>query len=311
MKSLSAEKRGWYEVFFLLLNDVQQDLALWLRWVVVAPRDRRHSPTAAVWGIASRRGRPAIAVREEFPIGQWADQLLTSVGTDGKIGESLHWQLSWLDHHTPEYLYPHTWMYRAPWPKTKYAAPMPALRISGEIGIGTDHYHLNAVPGYVGHLWGTQMAEAWAWLQCDTFADAPGARLEALSARVKVGPIITRPLTLATLHLDNQTYTFNRLRHWCAATEWSAAGWRMETVDQRYRLHVECDAPKSEVSGLTYLAPDSSRRYCYHTDFADVRVELAERRGGAWCVLHQFHARHSARFETVSRAPNPLLPLFV
>ncbi len=308
-----------YEAFFFLLNDPQQAFALWLRWLVVAPRDGRGAPQVSLWGMASHHDRPIAVERVTFPIAEWqpgtheiriADHALSLHGSVGML-PNLRWQLTWPDAGQPDLLYPSSWMYRAPWPKTKYTAPMPSLNVSGEVTIGDHRFLLREAPGFVGHLWGREMAERWAWVQCGTFADYPTARLEALSAQIKIGPLMSPPLSLVTLTIDDHTYAFHRLPQWRAATEWTTAGWRLETSDGRYRLHLECDAPRKSLIGVTYTAPDASRRYCYHSDLAHLMVELAERHGRTWQVRHRLEAHHSARFETVSRRPDPTLALYL
>lgn len=309
----NGKRRGFYEAYFLLLNDPQQKFALWLRWLVVSPKDPRHQPQITLWGMISRAGEAPVALREvvntAWPIGPGAQPGETA----GSLGSGrLRWELKWNASRELVKLYPANWMYRGGWPKTKVTAPEPACQISGTVTLDDQTYQLSTAPGYVGHLWGTQMAEKWAWLQCGTFADHPEAQLEALSAQIKVGPLTTPPITLVRLAVDGQHYSFRSARRWlCQKTKWHPGGWNLEAREGSHRLELQCHAPNATAIGVTYTAPDWSRRYCYHNDFADLELKLSERVRGKWHARHTLTARQSARFESVGPSPDSNLPLWL
>lgn len=307
-----GKRRGWYEAYFLLLNNPAQDLALWLRWLLLVPRAATQPPAITQWAMLSAGGRPVFVQRESVAV-PWPDfvQGLVQGQSRGQIGQArLQWRLQWTPAPEAVPLYPYPWMYRVGWPRTKVCAPGAKLAISGELQFAGQQYMVERAAGYLGHLWGTQMASAWAWAQCNHFAGHPEAHFEALSARLAVGPATTPPLTLARLSVAGEEYRFDRPLSWLQRpTQWDAAHWDFAMNTARHQLVGRLAVPTASPIGVTYTAPDASRRYCYHSDLADLALELRTRARGAWTVTHQLHATRCARFESVGRDPVAALRL--
>lgn len=313
-----GQRRGFYEAYFLLANDCESGRAVWMRWLLSVPKRGRGTPTITRWCMLSSAGgtpsvlRTVIARGSGVTLEFWRGlcDTLRSGKIRGASEDGTHYALEWQAAVAPVALYPSPWMYHAPWPKTKVCTPCDQLSLSGHVSVGSKRMQLRGHPGMLGHLWGTQMAESWAWLQCNTFDQVPDARCEFLSANIKAGPVHVPTLTLARVHLGERSFMFNRPAYWRAENSaWDCSGWSLELSSATHRLFARVVAPLDSTIGVTYAAPDGSRRYCYHNDFAHVLCEISERTSSGWREIADLHASQSARFESVARTPLPRLPL--
>jgi hypothetical protein len=318
----NGTRRGWYEAYFFLVNDPERGLAVWLRWLLLVPRNPRAPATTSLWGMVTRdNGRAAPwVVCETFPVSAWqATDAAVSVGqaslgmegTQGQLGHAvLQWQCDWKAPGTTQRLFPGAWLYAAPLPKTKVTAPAPDLEVWGELTIAGERIRVAKSPGYIGHLWGTAMAEEWAWAQCNNF-DGAKAECEMLSAVIRMAGCTTPPLSLVRMTIGGEVWRFTSPLRWARQkTRWETTAWDLTATQGQRRLRGTLIVPEPSVLGLTYQAPDASRRYCYHSDLTTLELHLEEQERGGWHARHHLHSA-TARYEAVSRRPDPRFPLFV
>ncbi|MBI4366412.1 MAG: hypothetical protein HY543_06310 [Deltaproteobacteria bacterium] len=316
-----------HEAYFVTLAESRSGIGAWLRFTRWQS-DRFHpSYHAALWAVLTVPDHPApIALRHELSYDTWHrtpeelridDARLTAHGTVGAIAvddRHVAWELTWEGAHGDrlpdgEELFPYAWMYRAAWPATKLAAPIPATRCAGTIQLGDRTYAVTGAMTHVGHTWGTRMADAWAWAVVPGFAETAG-HLEAVSVRYTCAKTLTPPLTIARLTVEGTVYAFDSPLRWLTQhTAWNTHGWDLVCRTRRHRLTLRIAAVPSRIVGVAYTDPFGGHRYCYNTVRADARLLVEERMGGRWRERRQLTCPRAVTYEHAAMTPDPTLSL--
>ena len=180
------------------------------------------------------------------------------------------------------------------------------MKLAGTIRWRGEEYELKSVPGHQAHIWGSQHAEEWAWANCTDFPGAPDAVLEALSARIALGPFVSPDLTLAVLRLDGRQHSFNAVPGWLTQrSSYDLPGWHLVASQGASRIEVRISNRPEQMVGVTYRDPDGSTRVCHNSKLADVTVDLFRRRFGLWWHERRLESRGRTAFEVVRRAADP------
>lgn len=324
---------GHYEVWYLKLNLVEQQLAFWLRYTITSPLPGLGGPDAELWAVAFDGRDPARheAYKERFPAGpqllpgpedlrgivRIGRAALTHDGCQGSLGDGglrrgISWDLRFADAGAPLRHYPHELLYRLPLPRTKLCAPRLSMKVSGVVRWRGEEHVLHGVSGHQAHLWGSQYAEQWAWANCTDFPGAPGAVLEALTARVALGPLVSPAMTLAVLRLDGQEHRFNAAVGWLThSSRYDLSGWRLVATQGTARLELRLRNRPEQMVGVTYRDPDGSTRVCHNSKLADVTVDLFRGRLGLWWHQRRLESRGRTAFEVVQREADPRVRLLL
>ncbi len=219
--------KPFYEVYYLKWNDPVSETAGWLRYTLHIPLEDR--PRASLWGLFFDAKNPEkqIAIKQDFPLDDVAynqhdftlaigPAMLTRdhcVGVMTSKKDKFEWDFKIIPQHRLS-VYPQ-WMYGVPWPKTKFVCPHVSALFNGWIQINDRRIPLQQVPGHEGHLWGTSMAERWFWGNCiGRSVKNEEFIVEALSAQVRMGPILTPPLTTLHFYWRDQWYSFHQPMDW-------------------------------------------------------------------------------------------------
>jgi hypothetical protein len=188
---------GGYESWFLSARDPAGRRGLWIRHTRQRPLPgsaaAAQSPaeTAALWcTIIDRDVSPApIAVKQVLaahPADTVAGRsLFRGQATMG--GRSARWELAISARAEPLRPLRPGFLYRAPLPRTKLEASVPDGLISGTVDIDGHSVAVSDWRGTVGHNWGSEHADTWVWLHAAGFDADPGAWLELVLARIRVG----------------------------------------------------------------------------------------------------------------------------
>lgn len=330
---------GFYEVWFVEVQDILRETGLWLRYTLRAPRPGGGEPVAEVWAMFYDRAHPqenfglkrtaplsaAHLARDRFhfALGEASIDHYGCRGTLEDGGRRLAWDLSWSEDELLHHL-PYRGMYGGGFPRTKVLSPHFDLRASGYYRVGHRELRLSDCPGEQSHLWGTQHAKRWRWCHANTFLEDPSAAFEALTVQVQAGPIATPPLTLFALKLGGRTHRFhgplalvrtNESRtdakvdadHYYPVSRWTVGG-----GDAELRFRGEISAPTETFLGAEYVDPDGSRRYCAHSKLATARLEVMfPDAKGRWRVGQTLVTDASAALEFVGAAADPRVPVTI
>jgi hypothetical protein len=76
-------------------------------------------------------------------------------------------------------------LYRSPLPRTKLESTVPDGQVTGLLEVGDRSVSVSGWRGTVGHNWGSEHADSWAWLHAEGFGGAPEAWLEPSTAAAR------------------------------------------------------------------------------------------------------------------------------
>lgn len=283
--------RGHYESFYLKAGDAAGRQAVWLRytvhkrpgaapvgslWVTLFDDEGPHAakltapPEALRAGDAGRGGEAA-----------WihvGDARIGAGGARGAVPGLADWELRFDGGETPFPYLPSGWMYPAPLPKTKALSLLPAVRVSGSVTVRGRTVELDGWPGMVGHNWGAEHAERWIWLHGTAFEQQPGAWIDMIVGRIRIGRWTTPWVANGCLSLDGRRHRLGGLGRTRStridelperATFWVAG----EGVALRGRV----GAPPGDVVGWVYSDPDGPQHHTAHCAIADMELRVARR----------------------------------
>lgn len=301
--------RDHVESYFLKANAPEGDRALWVRGTVFSRAAEPGGAVAEGWAIAfdRRRGeRRHVAVKSTIPISRAAfgrDDLAISWNEpqenttfslkDGRArghiargAGSIAWDLRYQTEGPALELLPYRWMYSAPFPKSKLVTPAPDAVFAGEAEVGGERWSLDGWRGMQGHNWGRGNADLYAWCHVNLWDDAGEPLvLEAVSARVRTGPVLLPLLTIAAVRSRGVDYRFHRPAD-MARAEASIEGlsYRFRASSDLGRVEAELTAEPEDMVGLYYANPRGPITHCYNSKLARVtlRFEPAGRPGATY-----------------------------
>ena len=314
----SASRAGHYESWFQRANHPTRPLAFWIRYTIFSPKGRPQDAVGELWAIwfDGERGRH-LALKRELPIAacRFAPQglhlnigeaLLRDDTLQGAIDAgtrgSLRWALDYADGQPPLLLLPEP-LYAGGFPKAKVLVGTPNAVYRGTLWVDGQRVEIDAWQGSQNHNWGSRHTDHYAWGQVAGFDEAPEAFLECSTARLKLGPLWTPPLSVAVLRLDGQEYRFDSLaRSWRARARFELGHWTLQHRAPGLALTVEMRAPHEDFVGLAYANPPGGIKTCLNSKLADCRVTLT--RDDA--VVRELHCHRRAAFEILG--DDALLP---
>jgi hypothetical protein len=178
-----------YQSWFVSARDPDSHRALWIRHTIHRPRQGPGS--AALWCTVVDRElseRPFV-VKQVFA----APPAEATAGPQRFLGGACmgqrraRWALDIAPHDVPLRPLRPGWLYAAPVPRTKLEATVPDGLVTGTLEIDGRAVDVPGWRGTVGHNWGSEHADSWAWLHAAGFAEAPDGWLELALARIRVG----------------------------------------------------------------------------------------------------------------------------
>ena len=332
------DKKGFFEIYYLKFNDLQKNIAGWLRYTLLISLDR--PPEASVWAIFFDALNPKnnCAVKKTYPLSETqiekeifyfgvGPSAIFSQGARGDVKDGdfhFKWELKFsvaeedrvaLRH----YPFP---FYHTGFPKTKFLAPYLKTHISGEFSINNQTYFLDQIPAHQAHLWGREMIHSWVWGNCNTFIEDPHFCFEGLSSQLKIGSpgengtqekeILSPPLTLLYFYWEGKMYSFNSPVRWLKNTSRKSLDrWVFGGGDQKIRFAGRFYARTEDMVGVRYENPDGSSRYCHNTKTADLVIDILKNTKSGWKNIQTLHAEKSAAFELVQPTQDDRVRLMI
>lgn len=281
---------GHAESYFLKANDPDGSRAVWLKFTFLWPAGKPEQALAEVWAIVFDRqtGRnraakesmsfaAARATNDPFRI-EVGGSLLETGRTRGALmsgSEPISWDLRFTTSSSLHRPLPFDWMYRAKVPRQKLVTPYPDERFDGVVTVGDRTIELAGWPGMQGHNWGSEHTYAYAWCHCNVLG-APGF-FEGFSGRVKLGPVKTPWLTLATLAIDGRRIHFDGFSQMLSReVQVGRYFWKFVLRKDGARLEGEVVAERDDMMGLTYENPGGPLTYCLNSKLARLALVLEE-----------------------------------
>lgn len=286
----AEQPRGHVESYFVKANDAHGKRALWLKATVIASNIRPSHAMAEAWAVVFERNGRHVAVKESVPfadasfsteglavqIGKWLR--FDSGGTHGSIERGSHrvaWDLSWERNGAALVHFPFPKMYTASFPKSKLVSPYPDLTLEGTIAVDDEEIEVSSWKGMQGHNWGRGHADLYAWGHCNQWDQHVDTVVEAVSARVRVGPVLTPLLTMVCVRHEGREYRLAHPRDLMSNRgELHPRRWFFGAKDRRISIEGDFSAPTDDFVGLYYPNPDGSMTYCLNTKIANGRVRI-------------------------------------
>lgn len=319
------KQRGFYEVWYFKFNVPGTQQAFWFRYTLSVPT--KETAIAELWAIAFNiDGDNHRAWKETFPIADYksnpkgfnisiGDSFLSHSHCCGSMqqnGSMIEWDLSYEpNHQTYHHMLP--LLRKAPFPKTKVCTPHINIFYNGTITVDGVKYLIQQAPGMQGHIWGKQHAHSWVWSHCNLIEGHSNVYLEALSARVKFGSLLSPPLTPIFIHYKGEDYFCNGYEDLVKNVSFFRPGsWNFTAThkDRRFLGLLTADLREDAV-GVKYTDPDGSFRYCYNTKIGDLRLEIQKRVGKSWQIEEVLDASGTTAIEWVVSEPIQDIPISI
>ena len=188
----------------------------------------------------------------------------------------LQWNLRYAGTEPPLLLLPRTF-YERGFPKAKALVGTPNAEFDGELIVNGETVHVERWIGSQNHNWGSKHTDSYAWGQVAGFDDAPDTFLECSTARLRLGPFWTPPLTVAVLRIGHREIQLNSLvQAFRAQGDFDFSSWRFKSGNSEVRVSAHIHAPKSAFVGLTYANPPGGTKTCLNTKLASCELILEQ-----------------------------------
>jgi len=292
-----GDTAGHYESWFQRAN--AGDLAFWIRYTLFVPRGKPEAAVGELWAIWFERGGTIVAVKSELPIARCA---LTADRFDVRIGEAtldatslrgeastgdhrIAWDLQFGGGQEPMLLFPRR-LYDTRLPRAKAVVPRPLARFTGTITVDGTRHEIASWVGSQNHNWGSRHTDRYAWGQVAGFDEAPEAFLECSTARLRIGPVWTPPLSPVVMRLGDETLKWNGLLHTARALgAYAPYQWHLESSGKPGKIDIRIQAGAKEFVALRYPNPPGGTKICLNSKLAHCEVTLT-RPGRIPLVLH-------------------------
>lgn len=326
--------KGFYEVYFVEIQDGDGRSGLWVRYSICAPK--KGEAVAQLWAMYFDRDDPSQkrALQTTIPISeaqlaadsfQIGASMITPSGCRGKIeqeGQSIEWDLNWKEDlvFVP---FPYPWMYRAAFPKTKFYSPHWDARIDGHYSANGKKWICNQDCGQQTHIWGVEHAHRWAWCHVNTFENTPGVVVEALHAQIKIGPLHIRRFALFALRYQGQDFLFNEPAQLLSSTQstfkpptnakdvYPPSAWTVQNETDKFRFRFSISGKIENYLGVTYHDTTGRELICNHNKLANATLEVSTKNGqGEWEIKEILPSKTGA-LEFVGPEADPRVPVLL
>src|SRR5262245_46407635 len=296
-----GQRGGHYESFYQRANHPHRPLAFWLRYTVFSPAGHPEAAVGELWAVLfdGETGVHAVS-KTQHPMGSCrfaADAFDVVVGParlgpNALSGESgqIGWDLRYASDQAPLYLLPHR-LYRGGFPKAKSLVGSPLARFEGTVTVGAREVIVDGWLGSQNHNWGSRHTDRYAFGQVAGFDDAPDTFLEVATARNRIGPLWTPPITVVVLRHGGHEYALTSARTWVRARATvGPTSWTFATRSGPVEVAGRIEGRPEQFVLLEYPNPPGGTKYCLNTKLAAAEVTLTDRSSGRRTTLHSAHS---------------------
>lgn len=325
-----GEAHGHYESWFVRGNHPTRPLAFWVRYTVTSPAGRPQDAAAELFAIAfdGERGRHTVA-REKHAL---IDTTFPSSGLGVRIANArlerdhaygtaqgpdkdspgaamIAWDMSFDGGGAPLLLLPEG-LYDGGFPRAKSLVMQPNVTFRGKFQVGHESTDVTGWRGSVNHNWGERHTDRYAWGQVAGFPDAHDTFLEVATARIRLGPVLSPPMTPVVLRHRGHEYRLNKLRKLFGRAKINGLEWSFKARGEGIQLRATIRAAPVDVVALYYDNPSGGRKICINTKIGECDLELTTATG-----VERLRSPHGAAFELLvdaladtgmSHLPTPL-----
>jgi hypothetical protein len=295
-----GQTHGHYESFFLRANHPTRPLAFWIRYTLFSPKDLPQQTLGELWAVFfNGETHQHVVVKQEFPLADClfdtsafrvriGEAQLTSRHLKGAVeskGRALAWELTFAGDSTPVLLLPLN-LYKGRFPAAKSLVSLPMARFDGQLSVNGKPMVVSAWLGSQNHNWGIRHTDLYAWGQVAGFDTHPDSFLEVATAKLRLGPFWTPPITPLVLRHRHKEYTCTGLTQALKAQgSFSYFAWAFRSGTESTEIKGEISAPRDAFVGLKYYNPPGGIKQCLNSKIARCRLQLRDRASGSTEVL--------------------------
>jgi len=310
----TGQADGHYESFFVRANHPTRPLAFWIRYTIFSPKGAPEKAVGELWAILFDGERNShVAAKSETPLSNCAfaahglsarisaaelsDGRATGAITQGAA--RISWDLHFGAGGPPLFLLPRN-LYEKRFPAAKSLVSRPLAKFDGKIVAGDEAIDIAGWTGSQNHNWGRRHTDLYAWGQVAGFDGRPDTFLEVATARLKLGPFWTPPITPLVLRHDGREHSFTGLRRAMRARGgFRCFEWDFATGDDKVEVRGRIAARREAFVGLAYANPPGGAKHCLNSKIATCTLHVRDRASGK---TEPLTAQNRAAFEILTDA---------
>jgi len=315
------QTQGHYESFFLRANHPTRPLAFWIRYTLFSPKDHPKNNIGEIWAaFFNGESNQHTVVKQEYALTrclfdtkdfniQVGNATLSARFFQGTIenkGSRLAWEMTFDGDSPPLLLLPLN-LYKGKFPAAKSLVSLPLATFNGVLSINDEKIDITEWIGSQNHNWGLRHTDLYAWGQVAGFDSHPDSFLETATAKLKLGPFWTPPITLLILHHNQKEYALNELMQGIKAYgRFGYFTWEFKSKTKDIEIEGEISAPSQAFIGLNYYNPPGGNKYCLNSKIAQCKLHLKDKTTGE---VETLQTKHRAAFEILTDDQNHGIPI--
>lgn len=309
----SLDKKNFYEVYFVKWIDPAANYVGWIRYTLL--HSMESISEAAVWAVFINQSDSSqnIAIKQNFSLNQIKiedNKLIFKIGNDAGISNKKAWgnisnnntYLKWdlsidqdglIIHHIPKQLY------SGSFPRTKFVAPQCGCRLSGYFDINGKVIQLKQMTGLIAHFWGTKQVATWAWANCINFKEDSAFYFDGVSARMRMGSYLLRPMTCLFFNWEGKLYSCNSIISAFITNKSQHAlhGWNFSAKKDNYKFSGSIAANSDLMLMYKSYDPDGEVKYTHLTFSGKIVIDIAKPVKSGWKIIKTMTAEKSCTYE--------------
>lgn len=310
------QTQGHYESFFLRANHPSRPLAFWIRYTLFSPKDHPENNIGELWAVFfNGESNKHTVVKQEYPLANClfdTTDFNVEIGSaklsphffQGKVdnlGNKLIWEMTFDGDSSPLLLLPIA-LYQSKFPAAKSLVSLPMAHFNGSMSVNGEKINITDWVGSQNHNWGLRHTDSYAWGQVAGFDTHPNSFLEVATAKLRLGPFWTPPITLLVLRHKQAEYALTELAQGLKARgRFHYFTWEFNSKTKDVEIEGQISAPSQAFIGLNYYNPPGGNKYCLNSKIAECRVLIKDRTTSRTEILK---TKHRAAFEILTDDQN-------
>ncbi len=185
--------------------------------------------------------------------------------------------------------------------KAKSLVGLPMAVFNGLLTVDGKDIGVENWGGSQNHNWGAKHTDLYAWGQVAGFDNHPDSFLEVATARLKIGPLWTPPMTPMVLRHRGEEIALNNLMQTLRARgSFRYFEWAFQSETHDVRLEGKIVAPREAFVGLNYSNPPGGNKHCLNTKIATCELKLIHKHQGKTSDPEILSTQHRAAFEILT-----------
>ena len=306
------QTQGHYESFFLRANHPTRPLAFWIRYTLFSPKNLPEKSIGELWAtFFNGETNQHTVVKQEHPltdclfdtsdfnvrIGKAKLSSHFFQGTIENKGNAFAWEMIFDSDASPLLLLPLN-LYEGKFPAAKSLVSLPLAHFNGSLSLNGETISIVDWIGSQNHNWGRRHTDLYAWGQVAGFDSHPESFLEVATAKLRLGPLWTPPITLLVLRHQQKEYALTELTQGIRAQgKFNYFTWEFKSKNKDVEIVGQISAPSHAFIGLNYYNPPGGNKHCLNSKIAECKLHFNDKATGKSEILE---TKHRAAFEILT-----------